>query len=53
MTTTELIEEWDAIYQTRIAILCEDREPTVEQKRIAGEEADEWVNALKREQNNH
>ena len=39
MTLTELTAEFDYRYQERLGILCEDREPTDEQKAIAHAEA--------------
>lgn len=41
--TAEQQKEWEYRYQERLGILCEDREPTEEQKRIAKEEADAWL----------
>ena len=44
MTEQELEAEWRVIYETRLGILCEERQPTEEQLNIATEEADEWFN---------
>lgn len=35
--------DWTYLYLERLGILCEDREPTVEQERMAREEADAWA----------
>jgi len=47
MTDTELKTEWDYIYTERLSILCEDRDPTPEQVRIARTEADHHIAALR------
>ena len=39
MTLTELTAEFDYRYQERLGILCEDREPTDAEKKIAHDEA--------------
>lgn len=47
MTEAEEIQrEWKYRYTERIGILCDDREPTVQQKQLAGREADEWEAAM-------
>ena len=43
MTTEEIQAEWQYRYQERLGIMCEDREPTPEQKAIAFKEANEWA----------
>lgn len=46
-TKEEELEEWLHIYQTRLGILCEDREPTEEQRAIAKQDADEAVRKMR------
>lgn len=43
---SEMMAEWKHVYQTRLGILCEDREPTPEQESIAHQEADRAVLAM-------
>jgi hypothetical protein len=45
MTTEEIQAEWHYRYQERLGIMCEDQEPTLEQKAIAYREANEWAMA--------
>lgn len=45
-TLSEMMAEWNVIYQTRLGIMCEDREPTPEQESIAHQEADRAVIAM-------
>lgn len=40
LTDAEITEEWNYRYAERLGVLCEDREPTDEQKRMARDEAD-------------
>lgn len=47
LTASELRAEYAYRYQERLGILCEDQEPTPEQKRIAHEEATAACNELK------
>jgi len=46
LTTEEMIAEWRYRYDERLGIMCEGREPTDEQKNIAGQEADEAIRQL-------
>jgi len=50
LTTEEIVREWGHIYQTRISFLCGACDPTNEQKRIASEDADAHICALKLQQ---
>lgn len=43
---TQLMTEWEHVRQTRLGIMCEDRQPTPEQECIAHEEADKAVLAM-------
>lgn len=45
-TLTQLLGEWLHAHQTRLGIMCEDRQPTPEQESIAHEEADRAVLAM-------
>lgn len=47
MTAPELQEEWEYRFNERLGIMCEDREPTPEQVRVARTEADKAVAELK------
>jgi len=42
LTPTELKAEYEYRRSERIAILCEDRQPTPEQEAIATQEAEAW-----------
>ena len=42
MTPDEIRAEWEFRYDERIAILCGQNEPTIEQRRLAMNDADEW-----------
>lgn len=46
MTQQEQIREWEHIYDTRIAILCGQAEPTPAQRIMAIKEADEHLKKL-------
>jgi hypothetical protein len=50
MTESEIQAEWQYRYQERLGIMCEDREPTPEQKAIAYREANEWAMAQEAEE---
>lgn len=43
MTESEIQAEWKYRYSERLGMMCEDREPTMEQKAIAFREANEWA----------
>jgi hypothetical protein len=46
-TLEQLREEWRYVYHERIGIMCEDGEPTAEQKEIARAEANQAIEKLK------
>lgn len=39
-------DEWNYVYNERLGILCEDNEPTAEQRAIAKQDADEAVRKM-------
>ena len=43
MNKHELQEEYQYRYDERLGIFCGNNEPTVEQKAIATEEAEQWL----------
>lgn len=47
-TADQLRAEWDYIKNERLGLLCEDREPTQEQIKMARDEADRHVEELKK-----
>lgn len=49
-TRAQLEEEWRHVYETRIGILCGGAAPTLSQQKLAKDEADRHVAALKREE---
>lgn len=49
-TKSQLDEEWRVIYTTRLGVLCADQPPTLSQQKLAKDEADRHVAALKREE---
>lgn len=50
MTTEDLINEWRYRYAERIGMLVGQGEPTIEQKELAGREADEAISQLRQQQ---
>lgn len=49
MTEQELKIEWQYRFEERLGILCEDKEPTNEEYKIAKDEADEAIIKLRNE----
>jgi hypothetical protein len=49
MTLTELYTEYQYRIDERLGILCEDREPTSEQRKLAEKEAQEWLRRYQKE----
>jgi hypothetical protein len=47
-TDADLDAEWKHLYETRIAILCGERDPTPAQIQIARLEADEAIREFKK-----
>lgn len=47
MSINEIKEEWEYILKERLGMLCEDREATPEQIKLAMQEADEHIKKLK------
>ena len=48
-SSEELKIEWKHVYETRLGILCEDRQPIPDQIEIATKEADEHIELLRSE----
>lgn len=46
MTKDEIGKEWQYRYQERLGILCEDQDPTPEQRKIARDEATEAIKII-------
>jgi len=50
MTERELQKEFKYRMEERLGILCEDREPTPDERKLAHKEAEEAVNKLRQEE---
>ena len=49
MTQNEQVREWEYRFDERLAILCGTNEPTVEQRKLALQDADEWQKQYKKQ----
>jgi len=49
MTEAQLKKEYDYRVEERLGILCEDREPTPDERKLAHKEAQEAINKLRQE----
>lgn len=51
LSDNDLFREWHYRYEERLGILCGTAEPTPEQDKIASDEADAAVKALREQEN--